>query len=213
MREWRARTSILPHPNRTLEIPLASDARQTLPSLLEAASQGDRAAADALMPLIYDELRALAMRQIAHEPAGLTLQPTALVHEAYLRLGDGKEEQWQNKRHFFAAAALAMRRILVERGRRKAAVKHGAERRRITLDDVEVAGPADEPFDWLELDQALSALYVHDAELAEIVSLRYFVGLSVDDTAQAMGLSSSTVDRFWRGAKAFLLMHMDRKES
>ena len=179
--------------------------------LLEAAGKGDRAAADALMPLIYEELRELAQRQIAREPAGLTLQPTALVHEAYLRLGDGRQAKWESKRHFFAAATIAMRRILVERGRRVGTIKRGGDRSRISIEQAEVAGIEDEPFDWLELDEALTALQKHDPELAEIVSLRYFVGLSVDETAQTIGLSASTVDRYWRGAKAFLLMHMGRE--
>ena len=186
--------------------------REGVTRLLEAAGKGDRAAANALMPLIYDELRELAQRQIAREPAGLTLQPTALVHEAYLRLGDGRETKWENKRHFFAAAAIAMRRILVERGRRVGAVKHGGDRARVAFDQLEIAGLENEPFDWIDLDEALSALQAHDPELGEIVSLRYFIGLSVDETAQTMGLSPSSVDRYWRGAKAFLLMHMGHEE-
>ena len=187
---------------------MSADSKAGVTQLLEAAARGDPAASDALLPLLYDELRDLAVRQMAREPAGLTLQPTALVHEAYLRLGGGKELKWENRRHFFAAAANAMRRILVERARRKAATKHGGDFDRMPLDDVEVAGPECEPVDWLALDQAVAALHQNDPELGEVVSLRYFAGLSVDQTAEVIGVSPSTVDRNWRGAKAFLLMHM-----
>ena len=176
--------------------------------LLEAAGQGDRAAADDLLPLVYDQLRDMAVRQLSREPAGLTLQPTALVHEAYLRLGDGQEMKWENKRHFFIAAATAMRRILVERARRRHATKYGGDRQRVPLDSADVSGPDNEPVDWLALDDALTALHERDPELGAIVSLRYFAGLSVEQTAEVVGISSSSVDRHWRGAKAFLLLHM-----
>lgn len=193
---------------------MSHDSKPGVTQLLSAASQGDRAAADALLPLVYDELRDMAVRQMAREPAGMTLQPTALVHEAYLRLagglGGGQEMKWENKRHFFAAAAIAMRRILVERARRKAAAKYGGDRERVALDDADVAGPENESVNWLALDEALCALHVHDPELGEIVSLRYFAGLSVDQTAEVIGVSASSVDRSWRGAKAFLLVHMER---
>jgi len=176
--------------------------------LLEAAGRGDSAAAEVLLPLLYDELRDLAVRQMAREPPGMTLQPTALVHEAYLRLGRGQPMKWESRRHFFATAAIVMRRILVERARRKAAAKYGGDRDRIPLDDAEVAGPDNQSVDWLALDEALTALHERDPDLGEIVSLRYFAGLSVDQTAEVVGISASTVDRRWRGAKAFLLLHM-----
>jgi RNA polymerase sigma factor (TIGR02999 family) len=175
--------------------------------LMDRAAAGSRSAAAELLPIVYDELRALAQRELAREPAGLTLQATALVHEAYLRLGASPDAQWQNRRHYFGAAAIAMRRILVERARRKAGPKQGGDRARVPLDHAEPAA-ADEPIDWLALDGALAALEHHDPALAELVSLRYFAGLSVDQAAAALGLSPRTIDRDWRVARAFLQHHL-----
>lgn len=179
---------------------------EDIPGLLDAAQRGDRFASEELLPLVYDHLRELARRKLNRERPGLTLQPTALVHEAYLRLvGDGVS--WENRRHFFAAAANAMRRILVERARRRHAKKHGGGRHALPLDAVmEVIGKAapDEP-DWQALDAALVAFEAEDPTLAQVVNLRYFAGLSVDQCAQALGRSPRSIDRDWKVARAWLL--------
>jgi RNA polymerase sigma factor (TIGR02999 family) len=174
--------------------------------LLNRAAGGDRAAADEILPMVYEELRRLARDKLQREPASLTLQATALVHEAYLRLGGGQGEQWENRRHYFGAAAEAMRRILIERARRVAGPKAGGGRV-VDIDDVEAALEKD-PTRWLMLDESLSALKSHDSELAEIVSLRFFAGLSIDQIAAALGVSPRTIDNRWRVARAFLIRHM-----
>jgi RNA polymerase sigma factor (TIGR02999 family) len=186
-----------------------SENSQDMTMLLVAAAEGDPKASDAILPLVYDHLRELARKRIAKEAPGQTLQPTALVHEAYLRLvGDGVS--WSNRRHFFAAAAIAMRRILVERARAKHGPKRGGGRARVPLTDAidrdNVEGG--DTLDWLALDEALSALQVEDPDLAQVVHLRYFAGLSVDDTAAALGRSSRTIDREWKVARAWLLKKM-----
>jgi RNA polymerase sigma factor (TIGR02999 family) len=163
-----------------------------------------------LLPAVYEELREVAQRCLAHEPPGLTLQATALVHEAYMRLG-GEHGRWQNRRHFFGAAAIAMRRILVERARAKAGPKRGGGRLRLSLDQ-DAAAPTADPAEILSLDEALGALQTTDPQLAEIVSLRYFAGLSIDQTAEALGLSPRSVDRAWKAARAFLRYHMGTGE-
>ena len=177
---------------------------------MNRAADGSKSAADHLLPLVYDELRELARRNLANEPAGLTLQATALVHEAYMRLGADPAARWDSRRHYFAAAAIAMRRILVERARRHAGPRRGGGRARIPLEDAEMAADAPAPVDWLALDDALAALERQDPELAELVSLRYFAGLNIDQTAQALGISPRTVDRNWKVATAFLRHHVSR---
>jgi RNA polymerase sigma factor (TIGR02999 family) len=178
--------------------------------LLNAAGKGDSHAAAALLPLVYDELRQLASRRMAHEPgggAGMTLQATALVHEAYLRLVKETDVQWNGRNHFFSAAAIAMRRILVERARAHKGPKRGGGRKRVEL--AEDAGAVEhQPVDWIGLDEALKALEAHDARLAEIVMLRYFAGLSVDSTAEVLGISSRQVKREWALARAWLFEKM-----
>ncbi len=171
--------------------------------LLERAGRGDRQAAEELLPLVYDELRSLARARLARERAGQTLQPTALVHEAYLRLVEGADPGWENRGHFFAAAAEAMRRILVERARRRARRRHGGELRRTTLSEEAAVG-APQPDELLAVDEALRRLEARDAAMAEVVKLRYFVGLSVEETAEALGSSVRTVGRQWRAARAWL---------
>jgi RNA polymerase sigma factor (TIGR02999 family) len=199
---------------------------QQVTEALDAAASGDPAASESLLPLVYEELRRLAHQRLSHEGAGLTLQPTALVHEAYLRLlgetcgGDGSASpiQWNSRGHFFAAAAQAMRRILIERARRVASLKHGggggderAVRGRIDLDDVDRAAPAeftigvdDQHEQLVQLDGALQRLEKHDARKAEVVMLRFFAGLSIEQTAAAMNLSPATVKNEWRFARAWL---------
>jgi RNA polymerase sigma factor (TIGR02999 family) len=157
-----------------------------------------------LLPKVYEELRRLARARIAREPAGLTLQPTALVHEAYLRLtGDGTDRRWDKKGHFFAAAAIAMRRILVERARHYRRVKHGGEQERVELDNEAPALAPSLP-DVIAIDQALTRLEVIDATKARVVLLRYFAGLTIEETADAMDLSPATVKIEWAFARAWL---------
>ncbi len=179
--------------------------------LLDAAAGGDRRAAEDLLPLVYDELRRLAAAQLANERPGQTLQATALVHEAYLRLiGKDGGPAWDGRGHFFAAAAEAMRRILVESARRKNRVKRGGGLRRVDLDQVEAAiEPADH---LLALDEALDRLAEEDARKAELVKLRYFAGLSIEEAASCLGVSRATADRDWAYAKAWLFHRLRSDE-
>jgi RNA polymerase sigma factor (TIGR02999 family) len=170
---------------------------------------GDSAATEQLLPLVYDELRRLAAARLTAEPAGNTLQPTALVHEAYLRLvGAPNGDQWDHRGHFFAAAAEAMRRILVESARRKGRVKHGGSRQRQELhpDLVAATGPDEE---LLALDAALAKLAECDPLKARLVELRYFAGLTGDQAAEFLGISTSSADRYWVFARAWLRREME----
>ncbi len=192
---------------------MAASGPTNVTELLNAARTGDGAAAGELLPLVYGELRRLAARQMGRLPGGGrqdTLQPTALVHEAYLRLVGGADVPWPDRRHFFAAAATTMREVLVERARRKYRVKHGGGRRPVGLGAV--ADLADqerrEPIDILALDEALTHLTAAHPRQAEIVMLRYFAGLSVEDIARAMELSPATVKREWTLAKVALFEEM-----
>jgi RNA polymerase sigma factor (TIGR02999 family) len=172
--------------------------------LLSAASNGDPKAAADLLPLVYDELRKLAAARMAHEKPGQTIQATALVHEAYLRLvGEGETLSWDGRGHFFAAAAEAMRRILVDSARRKKREKHGGDLKRVDLidQDVYTGLPADEI---LALEEALTQLAVEDAQAAQIVQLHFFAGLPIEEVALALGLSRATAYREWTYARAWL---------
>lgn len=172
--------------------------------LLDAAAAGDRRAAADLLPLVYDELRKLAAARMANESPDQTLQPTALVHEAYLRLlGPADANRWEHRGHFFAAAAEAMRRILVEAARRKQRGKHGGDLTRVTLEDAEPAAP-DLRHDLVALDVALTRLEAEDPQAAKLVELRHFTGLSVAEAAQTLGISPRTADRVWSFARAWL---------
>jgi RNA polymerase sigma factor (TIGR02999 family) len=172
--------------------------------LLDAAAAGDSRAAADLLPLVYDELRKLAAARMAAESTDQTLQPTALVHEAYLRLiGPADEIRWENRGHFFAAAAEAMRRILVEAARRKQCVKHGGGLIRVDLDAAQAAAP-DAREDLVALDAALTRLEAEDPQAAKLVELRHFTGLSVAQAAQALGISPRTAARIWSFARAWL---------
>jgi RNA polymerase sigma factor (TIGR02999 family) len=172
--------------------------------ILEQIQQGDAHAAGQLLPLVYNELRKLAAQKLAQEKPGQTLQATALVHEAYLRLvGTGEERHWANCRHFFAAAAEAMRRILVENARRKRTRKHGGDRQRRDLEADALVAP--EPnVDLLALDAALHRLAEHDPLKAKLVELRYFAGLTGDQAAAVLGMSASSADRQWVYTRAWL---------
>jgi RNA polymerase sigma factor (TIGR02999 family) len=178
--------------------------------LLNAAGAGDSAAAARLLPMVYDELRRLAHQRLAREPGGgkaITMQATGLVHEAYLRLVKDADAAWSGRNHFFAAAAIAMRRILVERARAYAGPKRGGGAKREALGDVadvEAAGA----MDWIGLDEALTGLEAHDPRMAQIVMLRYFAGLSVERTAEVVGLSARQVKREWSLARAWLYERM-----
>ncbi len=172
--------------------------------LLGAAAAGDRAAAASLLPLVYDELRKLAAARMAVEAAGQTLQPTALVHEAYLRLvGPADDARWENRGHFFAAAAEAMRRILVDAARRKNRTRHGGDRSRVDLDAIPVAAP-DPRDDLVALDAALTRLAGEDPQAARLVELRHFAGLSGPEAARVLDISPRTADRVWAFARAWL---------
>src|ERR1051325_3787802 len=171
--------------------------------VLERAEQGDPAAMEDLLPLVYAELRNLAAFRMAQEAAGQTLQPTALVHEAWLRLVGGEQKRWDNRGHFFAAAAEAMRRILVENARRKSRQKRGGKGERVDLDSVQLAIESD-PAMLLTLDEALTKLTQEHPDRAELVKLRYFAGMSLPEAARAMGLSETTAKRHWAFARAWL---------
>jgi RNA polymerase sigma factor (TIGR02999 family) len=174
-----------------------------LTRILTAIDQGDAHAADELLPLVYQELRSLAAQKLAREAPGQTLQATALVHEAYLRLLGGADQNWSNRGHFFAAAAEAMRRILIESARRKKSLKRGGDRRRVDIEEANLAieGPSD---DLIALDHALQKLADRDPEVANLVKLRYFGGLTLEQIAQVRGVSRRTVVNHWAYARAWL---------
>ena len=171
--------------------------------ILAAIEHGDVRAVDKLFPLVYQELRQLAAQRFRKELPGQTLQATALVHEAYLRLVGSEEQRWSGRRHFFSAAAEAMRRILIENARRKQSLKRGGDRKRIQLDDADLAieGASD---DLIALDEALEKLAEKDRMKAELVKLRYFAGLTGEQAAEVLGISHSTADEHWAYAKAWL---------
>jgi len=176
--------------------------------ILSAIEQGDPQAAEQLLPLVYQELRTLAAQKLAQEKPGQTLQATALVHEAYLRLVDANQGQhWTGRGHFFAAAAEAMRRILVDSARSKDTLKRGTGRRREALDEASlVASPVDE--DILAVNEALDRLAATDSEAAELVKLRFFAGFTAEQAAEALGISARSADRIWAYARAFLLKQL-----
>jgi RNA polymerase sigma factor (TIGR02999 family) len=176
--------------------------------ILSAIEHGDVRAADQLFPLVYDELRRLAVRWMARERPGQTLQPTALVNEAYLRLvGAGEDRRWESRGHFFTAAAEAMRRILVENARRKGREKHGGGRRREHV-DLEALGTGGPPEDLLALHEALERFALHEPLKARLVELRFFCGLTLEQAAACLNISPSTADRAWRYARAWLYSAM-----
>jgi RNA polymerase sigma factor (TIGR02999 family) len=171
--------------------------------ILSAAQAGDPKAAEELLPLVYNELRRLAANKLANEAPGQTLQATALVHEAWLRLAGDGDSQWQNRSHFLAAAAEAMRHILIDRARRKNRVRHGQGLQRVNLDHVDLAS-ATEDDTLLRVDEALTKFAAEEPVKAQLVKLRYFVGLSIPEAAAAMGISESTAKRAWAYARAWL---------
>jgi len=178
--------------------------------ILQAIDRGEPRASEELLPLVYQELRRLASVRMAQERPGQTLQATALVHEAYLRLlGDEVSPGWENRRHFFAAAAEAMRRILVEKARQRERLKHGGQFDRVDMADVDLA-MEEPPENLLQLDEALQELEREDPRKAELVKLRYFAGLSEEEAAEALGISRATASRWWTFARAWLFERVRR---
>jgi RNA polymerase sigma factor (TIGR02999 family) len=176
--------------------------------ILSAIERGDEQAAEQLLPLVYDELRKLAALKLAQENPGQTFQATALVHEAYLRLvREGNRIGWNGRGHFFAAAAAAMRRILVESARRKRRVRHGGGRRPLSLDQLDLAAEESSQL-VLDLDEALDRLAGEEPTVAELVKLRYFAGLTIEQAAEALGISLRTANRHWAYAKAWLFQQI-----
>lgn len=177
--------------------------------ILERAQQGDRQAAEELLPLVYEELRTLAAQRMARESAGQTLQPTALVHEAWLKLTGSEGQHWNGRGHFFGAAAEAMRRILIDRARRRKRERHGHGLQRIDLDQIDVAIATDDET-LLRLDEALGRLAAEDPQKARLVELRFFGGLAIPEAAEALGISPATAKRHWAYARAWLFGEMRR---
>src|SRR5262245_2344494 len=190
---------------------MTSDAQHDVTMLLAAVSDGDSHASSELLPLVYGELQKLARSFMARETPGQTLQPTALVHEAYLRLVGDSDVTWQNRGHFFVAAATAMRRILVERARAKARLKRGGDRHRLELAEYSLVAepPCD---DMIALDEALERLDQYDDRKCRVVMLRYFAGLNVEETAAALNVSPATVKNDWSYARAWLHRELSKGE-
>jgi RNA polymerase sigma factor (TIGR02999 family) len=178
--------------------------------ILEAIQQDDARAADELLPLVYEELRKLAAHRMAHEAAGQTLQPTALVHEAWLRLVGKENQLWQNSGHFFAAAAEAMRRILIDNARRKRAQRHGGGQARVDIQELEVAAAAKDD-ELLAVHDALDKLAAEDKQMAELVKLRFFIGLTNKESAEILRVSEPTIERWWSFARAWLFREIKGK--
>ena len=176
--------------------------------ILERAERGDPKAAEELLPLVYDELRRLAAQKMSAEAAGHTLQPTALVHEAWLRLAGDAAPEFQNRAHFFGAAAEAMRRILIDRARRRSAAKRGGGAAPVDLDEIEIPAPVADDDVLLQLNEALEKFAALDPRKAELVKLRYFVGLSFEEAAAALGIAVPTAKQWWAYARAWLAVEM-----
>jgi RNA polymerase sigma factor (TIGR02999 family) len=171
--------------------------------ILQSIESGDPKASEELLPLVYEELRRLATHRMAQEPPGQTLQPTALVHEAWLRLTGNENVKWQGRAHFFGAAAEAMRRILIDIARRKRAARHGGGQQRVDLDEIELAAEVGDD-DLLAVNEALEKFAAADRQKAELVKLRYFAGLTIDEAAEILGISPATAKRHWTYARAWL---------
>ena len=172
--------------------------------ILQRIGQGDAQAADQLLPLLYAELRKLAAAKMARESAGQTLQPTALVHEAWLRLGGDDQPAWQNRAHFFASAAEAMRRILIDRARRRRTARHGGGQQRVDIDDIEIADVTAGDDELLAVHEALDRFAAEEPKKAEFVKLRYFGGFTLEEAAQALDLPLGTAKRWWAYSRAWL---------
>ena len=175
--------------------------------ILTAIEQGDAESSEELLPLVYNELRRMAAHKMANEPAGHTLQPTALVHEAWLKLVAPPAQSWQNRAHFFGAAAEAMRRILIDRARRKGRQRRGSGAAHLDVDELEIASPAPDD-QLLALDEALNQFAALEPKQAELVKLRYFVGLKIEEAAEVLGISEATAKRWWAYARAWLFQEI-----
>ena len=182
---------------------------QDVTRVLNALNAGENDAAERLLALVYQELRRMARAKMVREKPSATFQPTGLVHEAYLRLFAGESPRWENRAHFFVAAAEAMRRILVERARRRARLKRGGAHERVVLSD-DLAGPTPDPETLIALDRALTRLAAHDPNMSRVVELRYFAGLTIEESSDAMGLAPRTVNRLWTAARAWLQRELTR---
>ena len=182
--------------------------RGDAPQLSMATEKADPQAAEALLPLVYQELRRLAAYKMAHEPPGQTLQPTALVHEVWIRLAAQENQTYANRTHFFAVAAEAMRRILIDRARRRRAVRHGGQAQRVDTDALAIAAPAPDD-ELLALDEALGRLAEREPQKAELVKLRYYVGLTLAEAAEVLGVSEPTAKRHWAYARAWLFRELE----
>lgn len=180
--------------------------------MLEAAGKGEPNMGEQLLTLVYDELRKLAAAKMARELPGQTLQPTSLVHEAWLRLAGGQDQKWNGRAHFFGAAAEAMRRILIENARRKRAARHGGGLDKLNVDSVEIALPAEDE-EILAVSEALEKLALRDSAKAEFVKLRYFVGMTTEEAADALGISRATANRWWEFCRAWLFQEIQRQRS
>ena len=188
---------------------IASGFVSDVTQILDRVQQGDPKAGEELLPLVYDELRKLAVAKMATQPAGQTLQATALVHEAWLRLERGQTMQWESRKHFYAAAAQAMRHILIERARKKQRTRHGAELLRVDPDDIEIEAPTDDDR-LLQINAALDELAALAPDKAEVVKLRFFVGLKESEIAELLHITPRTVERYWSYAKAWLFERIAR---
>ena len=189
--------------------PISRGSMSNVTRILIAIEQGDAKSADKLLPLVYEELRRLAAQKMSQEPPGQTLQATALVHEAYIRLVGDEPPNWSGRTHFFAAAAEAMRRILIENARRKRRLRHGGGQRRVDIDDacMAIEGPSE---DLIALDEALVKLALEDPVKADLVKLRYFAGLTIEQAAKILEISRATADRYWSYARAFLFHEINK---
>jgi RNA polymerase sigma factor (TIGR02999 family) len=179
--------------------------------VLNAIEGGDAKAAEKLLPLVYDELRRLAAAKMAQEAPGHTLQATALVHEAWMRLVGGGDREWNGRGHFFGAAAEAMRRILIDNARRKHAARHGGGQAKLDIAEIEIAAPAKDD-ELLAVNEALEKLAARDKQKAELVKLRYFVGLTTEEAAEVLGISVPTADRWWNYSRAWLFEEIGRQQ-
>ena len=178
--------------------------------ILHSVDSGDSKASAELLPLVYEELRKLAIAKMAHESPNQTLQPTALVHEAWLRLIGNEDVKWQGRAHFFGAAAEAMRRILIDKARRKQAIRHGGGQERLDVDEIEIAAPAKEQ-ELIAMDEALEHFAVVDKQKAELVKLRYFIGLTIEESARILDISPPTAKRWWAYSRAWLYNEIQDK--
>lgn len=178
--------------------------------ILQHAQNGDPKVAEQLLPLVYDELRRLANARMANEPAGHTLQPTALVHEAWLRLTGDENQTWDGRAHFFGAAAEAMRRILIDRVRKKRAVRHGGDQHRVDVAEIELAAPAQDD-QLLAINEALDKFANEHPDEARLVKLRYFVGMTNEEAAEALGIAPRTAKYYWTHARAWLYREINRE--